>query len=109
MTPDDPTVVVLHDEAVATVAAYRNAKAHQAAASEEVDAQRCRLEDILTCLGGNEPECVVGVDGHGNEIVRLTVVWSSRLDTKKLRESHPSVADSFTRTATSVRITVPQT
>jgi hypothetical protein len=85
---------------------YRAAKANAKASSDAAADYGKRIMERLRAAADTEPELIVGtIDGR--PVARMRVVWTTRLDTDKLRAAAPSVMDEFSVTRPSVRLTIP--
>jgi predicted phage-related endonuclease len=93
-----PTLTTTLDE---TGLAYvRDLAAKRAAKREAEAAEKRAAEKVREYLGSAD----MGLDEHGEPVVRKTVVVSHRLDTKRLRAQEPEIAEAFTVESESVRV-----
>ena len=79
---------------------YRKAKALEKKAKDAAEEARGEIAAELEAHGAE-----YGTIG-GALVIRWRPIESSRLDTKKLRESHPDIADAFTRPTVSMRMEI---
>lgn len=90
--------IELDDATAGLVAAYRRAEAEVKTWTTAKEA----LRDMLAVALGSADVGTV----DGTPAVKRTVVQSTRLDSKKLRESEPDVYERYAVPTTTVRVTV---
>lgn len=90
--------VELDPDTAALVHAYRRAEAE---AKRWADVKNSIRDMLALALGAADVGTISGAPA-----VKRTVVQSTRLDSKKLRESEPDVYERYAVPATTVRVTV---
>lgn len=97
--PTDENTTAL-DEIADRVARYRKAKEVEKAGKEAAEEARADIAAHLEARGAEFGT----VDG--TLVIRWRAVTSERLDTRKLKDSHPELVGEFTRPQTAMRMEI---